>query len=212
MNSQSFVDRLSQVSLPNVFNPYRETCVQHDHWQSPAIRRLNLRLYLDAAIARGADSVWLGRDCGYRGARRTGIALTDEAHLETLGQHFAIGGMSKATASESVRERTATQVWNIICAVDAKVFLWNVFPFHPFESGNQMSNRRHTTREFDECKDLLLCLIELVKPKRIVALGADAHSAAARLDLQVWMVRHPSYGGHLEFAEAIRKLYSQDAK
>jgi uracil DNA glycosylase superfamily protein len=212
MNAQGFVDRLSQLSLPNVFNPYRESCGEHDHSESPTIRCLNLQIYLEAAIASGADSVWLGRDCGYRGARRTGIALTDEVQLETLGRHFGIGGMAKATASETVRERTATQVWKIIREVNAKVFLWNVFPFHPFESGNEMSNRRHTAREFEECKDLLLCLIELVSPKMIVALGADAHNAAARVDLRVWAVRHPSYGGHLEFAEAIRKLYKQDAK
>ena len=70
-----------------------------------------------------------------------------------------------------------------------------------------MSNRRHTTREFNECSDLLVCLLELLKPKRIVALGADAHSGALRLGLRVSPVRHPSYGGQVEFADAIRELY-----
>jgi hypothetical protein len=212
VNAEGFVTRLSQLSFPNVFNPYRERCDAHDHLESPSIRRLNLQLYLEAAIACGADSVWLGRDCGYRGARRTGIALTDEIHLETLERHFGIGGIAKATSGESLKERTATEVWKVIREVNVRVFLWNIFPFHPFESGNHMSNRRHTTREFEECKDLLLCLLELVKPSRIVVLGADARNATTRLALRVSAVRHPSYGGQTEFAEAIRKLYKQEAK
>ena len=98
MNVSIFVTQLSQISLPNVFNPYRDSCCEHDHSGSPTIRRLNLQLYLETAIACGADSVWLGRDCGYRGARRTGIALTDEIHLEILERHFGIGsgGMTKS--------------------------------------------------------------------------------------------------------------------
>ena len=96
MNVSIFVTQLSQLSFPNVFNPYRDLCCEHDHSGSPTIRRLNLQLYLETAIACGADSVWLGRDCGYRGARRTGIALTDEIQLEILERHFGIGGMLKA--------------------------------------------------------------------------------------------------------------------
>jgi Uracil DNA glycosylase superfamily len=207
MNVGVFVTQLSQISLPNVFNPYRDSCCEHDHSESAAIRRLNLQLYLETAIACGADSVWLGRDCGYRGARRTGIALTDEKHLEILERHFGIGGLLKATVGPSIKERTATEVWKVIREVNARVFLWNVFPFHPFEAGSPMSNRRHTTREFNECTGLLICLLELVKPKRIVALGADAHNGALRLGLQVSPVRHPSYGGQIEFADAMRELY-----
>jgi len=29
----------------------------------------------------GSNTIWMGRDLGYRGGRRTGLALTDEAHL-----------------------------------------------------------------------------------------------------------------------------------
>jgi len=208
MNSQDFIDRLIQISFPDVFNPYRDLCDEHDHSESPAIRRLNLQRYLDAIFTHGVDSLWLGRDCGYRGGRRTGIALTDEMQLETLERHFGFGGISKATVGMPVKERTATEVWKVIREVNAKVFLWNVFPFHPFETGNPMSNRRHTAREFNECKDLLSGLIEWLQPKRILALGADAHRAVVRLGFKVTRVRHPSYGGHAEFAATIRELHA----
>ncbi len=207
MSSAHFVEQLRTVSLTDVFNPYRDCCGDHDNLESPVIRRSNLQRYLDTVLDMGVDSLWLGRDCGYRGGRRTGIALTDEMQLETLTAHFGFGGIAKATISPAVKERTATEVWKIIREVNASVFLWNVFPFHPYESGNPMSNRRHTAREFNECKDLLRELIVLLRPKRIVALGADAYKEALQLGLQVSLVRHPSYGGHIEFAETIRSLY-----
>jgi uracil-DNA glycosylase len=212
MNSQQFIGRLSQISFPDVFNPYRDLCNEHDHSESPAIRRLNLQRYIEATLARNADSLWLGRDCGYRGGRRTGIALTDELQLETLERHFGFAGISKATVGMPVKERTATEVWKIIQEVNASVFLWNVFPFHPYETGNPMSNRRHTAREFNACKDFLCSLIDWLRPKRILALGADAYKAVLHVGFKASLVRHPSYGGHIEFAEAVRVLYDLPAR
>lgn len=211
MNSQQFLAELERLSLPDVFNPYRDRCDEFDHAESSAMRQSNLQRYLSTALATGVDSVWLGRDCGYRGGRRTGVALTDELQLATLEHHFGIVGLAKATIGPAMKERTATQVWKSIREVRAKVFLWNIFPFHPFELGNPMSNRRHTQREFNACKDLLVCLLELLQPKKIVALGADAHKAVVGLGFDAAPARHPSYGGHLEFAATIRRLYGVPA-
>jgi hypothetical protein len=207
MNSRSFIARLSEISFPHVFNPYRDCCDEHDHSQSPEIRRTNLERYLNAAFSRAVGSLWLGRDCGYRGGRRTGIALTDEVQLPTLERHFGFDGIAKATIGSPLKERTATEVWKIIREINAQVFLWNVFPFHPYEAGKPMTNRRHTASEFSQCKDLLFELIEWLQPKRIIALGADAYRAVTRSGLNASLVRHPSYGGHVEFAATIRKLY-----
>jgi uracil-DNA glycosylase len=178
------------------------------YYFDPKIRRMNLQQYVEATLSRGVDSLWLGRDCGYRGGRRTGIALTDEVQLEALKGYVGFSGISKATVGTAVKERTATEVWKIIREVDARVFLWNVFPFHPFEAGHPMSNRRHTMREFNQCKDLLLGLLEWLRPRRILALGADAHRAVMRLGFTASLVRHPSYGGHIQFAATVRKIYT----
>jgi hypothetical protein len=208
MNAELFVNHLSQIQLNNVFNPYRDQCNNYDHIESAMIRRANLQQYLNTAVNCEVKSVWLGRDCGYRGGRRTGIALTDEMNLNTLDRHFAINGLTKATIGQPMKERTATEVWKIISEIDTKVFLWNVFPFHPFEAGNPMSNRRHSMREFNECKDMLCDLLEWLQPKMIVALGVDAHNILQRLGFKSLPVRHPSYGGNLEFARGIRQLYN----
>lgn len=207
MNAQQFVEQLSHISFRAVFNPYRDICRDHDHSDGPAIRRLNLQRYLETVAACGVESIWLGRDCGYRGGRRTGIALTDEIHLTMLQSQYGIFGISKATVGAPLRERTATEIWKALRKIDQKIFLWNVFPFHPFEEGDTMSNRRHTAKEFNQCSDVLSGLLNWLKPSRIVTLGADAHREALQLGFTATRIRHPSYGGHVEFAQSIRDLY-----
>lgn len=207
MKSNTFMEMLGEVCLPNVFNPYRDLCDAYDHAESPSIRCLNLRRYLETVEKEDLEAVWIGRDCGYRGGRRTGIALTDEPNLQNLEARLGNNQLLKATIGQPVRERTATEVWKIMQEVEAKVFLWNVFPFHPFESGNSMSNRCHSAREFKECREILYALLGWLKPRRIIALGGDAQKAVSKMGFEVFPVRHPSYGGHIQFASTIRDLY-----
>ena len=208
MTVNEFVDELSSVSLPNVFNPYRDVCDFSDDENSPRIRCRNLSLLLDAISKQRVSSVWLGRDLGYRGGRRTGIALTDEVHLALLEDNFGITGVAKATIDdEALRERTATHVWKMLCLLDQPILPWNAFPFHPFDEGKPLSNRRHTAREFDSCRELLMTLLDWLRPTTIVALGADAEWALKKLGYPCCRVRHPSYGGQKDFAHQIREIY-----
>src|SRR5687767_984828 len=98
----AFVDGLAAFRLKNVFNPYGDHCQQHDRPDAPVIRRENLRLVLEASLAKGLDSVWVGRDLGYRGGRRTGIALTDEPHLPELATRLGKIALMRATVSPPV--------------------------------------------------------------------------------------------------------------
>lgn len=206
MTVVEFVNEISSVDLPNVFNPYRDICHVADDANSPAIRQKNLFSYLQAMRARDTGMLWLGRDLGYRGGRRTGIALTDEFHLGVLGETYGLR-VAKATVGVEVKkERTATEVWKLLVAIRRPVFLWNVFPFHPFESGKPFTNRRHTAREFNLCSDILVELVALLRPTKIIVLGADAETGAARVGLTAERVRHPSYGGHVEFRREIRRI------
>jgi uracil DNA glycosylase superfamily protein len=210
MTANQFVEQLTAISLPNVFNPYRDICPVADSEWSAAIRCRNLLTYCHAMQDSGTRMLWLGRDLGYRGGRRTGIALTDEFHLDVLVEKYRVPGLAKATAGPDVRkERTATEVWKLLVEIHQPVFLWNVFPFHPFEADNPFTNRRHTNREFDQCADILVGLIQLLRPTTIVVLGADAEASALRLGLRCERVRHPSYGGQVEFARAIRRLTAE---
>lgn len=208
MTVDSFVDELSRVTLANVFNPYRDVCPVFDHPGSPSVRRQNLEFFLRAILRCETRSIWLGRDLGYRGGRRTGIALTDEFHLDVLQQTFGVYGIVKATAQPTlVKERTATEVWKLVITIGQPVLLWNAFPFHPFEADDPFSNRRHTADEFRACQHILVALFEWLQPTTIVALGADAEAAVLAIGYDCQRVRHPSYGGQADFAHAIRQLY-----
>jgi len=207
VNINDFIDELSGLRFPHAFNPYSEKCVVHDLDEAPAIRRKNLEAILFAATTNGIDSLWIGRDLGYRGGRRTGLPLTDEAHLSSHAAIFDCTSLCRATKGPMVTERTATVIWRMLENIGRPVFLWNVFPLHPHEQGDPLSNRCHTRAERQACRSLLIWLLGTLKPRYVVAIGKDAQNALADLDIAAVGVRHPSYGGQAEFVTGITTLY-----
>lgn len=207
MNPSSFVRDLASIALTDVFNPYSDTCDVYDKGNAASMRRKNLRTYLSAALAQGVDTLWMGRDLGYRGGRRTGLALTDEYHLVDLEQVFPNTTFVRATVGDALSERTAAEIWRALRALPRQPLLWNVFPFHPHEPGNPLSNRRFTMRELAAVEELNAQLIRGLGAKRIVSIGQDAALYAKRFGVSVETVRHPSYGGIVDFRRRISQLY-----
>jgi uracil-DNA glycosylase len=212
MTPRHFVDLLSDVQLPDVFNPYADRCKLHDLKDAPMRRRRNLQAYLEHAIACGASTVWVARDLGYRGGRRTGIAMTDEIHLERATQLLGGVHLQRATKGPAVAERTAAVVWRILSALNLPVVLWNVFPFHPHDADDPFSNRCHTRSEREATMPLFAALIELIQPRNIVAIGREAAAALADIGSPVSSVRHPSYGGQKEFIAGLQTIYGVEAR
>jgi len=211
MNPASFVRALAALRQRNVFNPYADVCPVHDLSDAAAFRRRNLRSYLAAAKAIGVDTIWMGRDLGYRGGRRTGLALTDELHLSEMGKLYPGCESRQATKGAAVAERTAAEIWTILRNLELPPLLWNVFPLHPHEPGNPFSNRRFSSGELREVEELNAALISWLNIKRIVAIGQDAAHYASRFDVKVTTVRHPSYGGVKDFRNGMRNVYSLPA-
>ena len=207
MTPFSFVRALSRIRLDGVFNPYGERCALYDRADADLRRRANLRALLDAAFRTRIDSLWVARDLGYRGGRRTGLPLTDEKHLPALAQAYGGLALYRATKGPPVAERTAAAVWKTLARTDRSVFLWNIFPLHPFEPGNPLSNRRHTRAERRACQDLFLALLDALQPRRIVAIGKDARDTLGAFGLNAHPVRHPGHGGQAAFAEGMSRLY-----
>lgn len=206
MRIERFLDGLAAVRLEAVFNPYADRCPASDLAAAPAIRRANLQAYMRAAEGV-ISSVWFGRDLGYRGGRRTGLALTDERHLGAFSTRYGGVAVAQATSGPPMAERTATVVWDAIGRLPNPPFLWNVFPFHPHESGDPMSNRRHTATERRRCAPLIEAFLDWLRPTMIVAIGNDAQRVLSELGHDCRYVRHPSYGGQADFLRGIEETY-----
>ncbi|WP_084182727.1 uracil-DNA glycosylase [Nevskia soli] len=208
MKLHPFVVDVSGLRFSNAFNPYTDRCPIHDRIDAP-IRRAKV---LSAMVRRAAevpiDAIWVGRDLGYRGGRRTGMALTDDVHMGRHAKRWNLE-VERPTLGVVVAERTAAVIWSILDQVDARVFLWNVFPLHPHEVGEPFTNRQHNSLERAAGEAILAMLVGLLRPRRILAIGNDAANAAKRItdSVPVVCVRHPSYGGQAQFLRQMIELY-----
>lgn len=180
----------------------------YDHENAPSRRCDALLGILNAAVNVELDSLWLGRDLGHKGGRRTGLALTDDINLDAHAARWELV-VKRPTKGEVVSERTATIAWSVLDQIEDAVFLWNVFPLHPHAPKNPFTNRGHNAQERRTGEDFLSELIRLLRPRRLVSIGNDATVTALRLyrPHQVVKVRHPSYGGQNAFLSQIRELY-----
>jgi hypothetical protein len=209
MKPKDFVAALASVRFANVFNPYADRCAVFDVFNAPRCRANMLTEFLEAAVGTEIDALWIGRDLGHRGGRRTGLALTDDVHLSTHASRWNVP-VQRATTGSMVAERTAAVIWSMLTLVSVPIFLWNVFPFHPHEPDNPFSNRSHKPSERAVGEELLVELVSMLKPRRIVAIGNNAAMSAARLAGKAHFakVRHPSYGGQRDFIKQVECLYS----
>ncbi|SFO94242.1 hypothetical protein SAMN05216567_103423 [Variovorax sp. OK605] len=210
MTPTSFVRALSAIHLPNVFNPYADTCGVYDRNDAPKVRRSNLRTLLAAAENLSIDTIWMGRDLGYRGGRRTGLALTDERSLPIMRKVYPGSHSIRTTIGPEVAERTAAEIWAVLTQLKVPPLLWNVFPLHPHEANEPFTNRKFTSKELREVDDLNAELIKGLRIRRIISIGQDAFTYASKFGTEVQSVRHPSYGGVTDFRREIGKLHGID--
>ncbi|MFG1230389.1 uracil-DNA glycosylase [Xanthobacter wiegelii] len=205
--ARDFVALVADLKFDDAFNPYSDICSDFDRPDAAAIRRGNLVKALEAALAKGVESVWIARDLGYRGGRRTGLALTDETHLDAHAALLGVDDFRRSTIGPAATERTATVIWRMLTEIGKPIFLWNVFPLHPHEPGRPMTNRSHTRFERHACRHIVVTLLDLLAPQSVLAIGRDAENAMADLGIAAKPVRHPSYGGQPQFIAGVSEHY-----
>ncbi|UOA28247.1 uracil-DNA glycosylase [Pseudosulfitobacter sp. DSM 107133] len=202
-----FVDELASMDMPNIFNPYVDVCEEHDLPDADRLRRKNLTNVLNAALDLNVRTIWIARDLGYRGGRRTGLALTDEAHLDHHARLLGGVDIERATRGPAIAERTATVIWRMLARVREPVFLWNVFPFHPHEPQEPMTNRCHTRSEGRATEWVLHTLIDILEPENVYTIGGDARRGLDKMGIETMSFRHPSYGGQTQFISEVEAAY-----
>ncbi|MCC5611619.1 uracil-DNA glycosylase [Nostoc sp. CHAB 5834] len=202
-----FVTAVSALRLDNAFNPYTDHFEPFDVEGAAEIRKANLRHILLAAVTRGVEDLWIGLELGHKGGRRTGLAMTDDTNLIAHGKRFGVAHLLQTATKEGpTKEITAGCVWQSLAEIERGVFLWNVVPVHPHRPAEPLTNRRHTRHERERCLPLLSSLMNLLRPTRIVGIGADSSIALKQSGYEHVAVRHPAYGGKRQFQEEVKML------
>ncbi len=212
---EKFIARLRRAELPvGAFNLYQHNDATLDARAGAAKRRENLRRYLKSV--QEARFALIGLCPGYRGARFTGIAFTDEAHLCWPGSLYD----RTSLRPEPWRERSAGCVMDLIGGRN-DVVCWNVVPWHCHEPGNLLSNADPDARMIElGVPELEFFLARLVPRAQVVAVGNVARDVLTRFEGKLSAarknvgashaaslhVRHPAHGGEAEFREGLCKL------
>lgn len=175
-----------------------------------AIRRRNLRLYLDELDCIGPRMLLIGEAVSYRGGRLSGIAFVSEAVMLGGVDSLILGadrGYRKATAGPKLStEASATMVWETIRRIEPLPMLWNAFPFHPFRPGNPLSNRAPAPAELAAGGRFIEWLLRLFPFDTVVAIGNHASASLTRLGIAHEKVRHPSQGGKQKFVAGMARV------
>ena len=208
MKLHPFVSTVAALRFENSFNPYVDRCEVYDRHDAPRCRVMSLSAMVYRAMEGSIDAIWVGRDLGYRGGRRTGLALTDDIHIARHAKRWKLVA-ERSTVGAAVAERTAAVIWSILDQIELNVFLWNVFPLHPHHQNEPFTNRQHNTKERKAGEEILNMLFCLLRPARVIAIGNDAAASAKFVSggIPVTGVRHPSSGGQGQFLRQMADLY-----
>lgn len=213
MDISLFINHLTQYHGENTFNPWIDHDDKYEIEKGPAIRRANLKDYLNLRLGH-ARILLIAEACGYQGGHFSGIAMTCERML--LDCHPAVtsamvfGHKGKRTSrkdspllkpiqqQKGFNEPTDSVVWKACLEAGLSpndFLLWNIFPFHPHKKGNLLTNRTPTD---DELATGLACtreLLSLTGPLPIFAIGKKSENTLTEAGFAVKGLRHPANGG-----------------
>ena len=178
-----------------------------------AIRRANLKLYLQAMAARMPATLLVMEAPGYRGCRLTGVPVTSrKILLEGLPQ-LGMFGIDKGFRDVDERgfesvygEQTATIVWRTLADWGVVPFIWNAFPFHPHKKGQALSNRKPRKAEMRLGAELLEIVLDLWQFRQVIAVGNVAYQTLGDIGIECARVRHPAQGGKNDFTAGLKAL------
>ena len=225
-----FVDELGLYEGVNVYNPWSDVDLNYDNsLEASRWRWQNFIVYALPRLGR-ANTFVVAEAVGYQGGRYSGIAITCERML--LGLHSTVDAnqlaeiplwRTSSQMSEHIKsiqrekgfnEPTDTVVWNAIIENGINpydIFLWNIFPFHPYKSGEPMTNRTPTDEEqqlgWEYTKKLLDLNAILGGGDRplILAVGQKSADTMGKFGIIPLALRHPANGGANKYREGFKE-------
>ncbi|MCX5685754.1 MAG: uracil-DNA glycosylase, partial [Planctomycetota bacterium] len=204
--------RLPISPLRPLFNPWRDCDPLVDLPQADAIRRENLRSYLESFPQR-PEAVIVGEAPGPWDCRFSGIPITAERSLHAGG--IRAGDRTLFQGRRSSRDVPAAPLarrapfqspssaifWGIMAEHHPRFLIWNCVPLHPYLPGRPLSVRTPTPAETAYFTAYLGDLLAIVQPRLVVAMGRKAEQSLGRLEIACRYIRHPSMGGAPAFRE-----------
>ena len=201
---ESIVDALTEIVLPDCFNPYRDLDAVHDRPNAPALRRTNLLSYLHHMQERDPGELWVAESGSYTGTRRSGLPLLPTTEITTLNERFATTGFAIPTQTSDRAGMTAASVWQAARGRPELPLFWNAVMAHPHRAGQPYRNRSVRRAELTAYQPALQALLQLFSPTRIIAIGRVAERTLLDLGIDCRYVRHPAQGGARAFREDIK--------
>lgn len=190
-------------------NPYRDSLPGVEHPQAASIRQENLQAYLEHFKGRPTTLI-VGEAPGWRGCRFSGVAFTCEVQLTNgelsfrgkrsslVNTRFGLNGNpgpKAASCSTGYREASSAIFWRCLLPYAQDFLVWNVFPFHPYQPGEALTNRKPVVGEVNTQIPFLVKMIERLQPEDILAVGKFAQAILRRSSIPHQPIRHPSHGG-----------------
>ena len=191
---------LSVPSTPTLFNPYRDHHEAFDRPGAVALRRANLRNYLEAYPER-PPLLLLAEAPGPWGCRFSGVPLVSEAQL--ADPDFPLVGQPTSRVEVPHREYSASIYWRVLHPYFPQFFTWNTVPLHPHRLEEPLTIRTPRVSEVTAFSDLLKDLLDVLRPDRVLAIGRKAETALRHIGVECTYVRHPSQGGARLFEQGV---------
>lgn len=154
----------------------------------------------------------VGEAPGYLGTARTGVPFGSEYLI--AGREPGIRFFNHPEQFHRLdpsdphiyKEVTSAVMWRTINDLPRTPLLWAAYPLHPYQLGNNQSNRTPTPAEVGSCRTQLVELIELSAVKQVIALGNTAKTTLDQIGISSIKVRHPARGGAKIFVTQLRDL------
>ncbi|MFP5222564.1 MAG: uracil-DNA glycosylase [Acidobacteriota bacterium] len=183
-----------------LFNPFRDERLAG-----------NLKLYLNYLASRPTPLAMIGEAAGHRGCALTGMPFTSPETLRDSRNDFFATHRDKLFRQGDIHEQSGRFVWGVADAHGIMPLVWNALPLHPHLPGKPRSNRTPTKTELELGEPLLRQVLDIFRPKVIVAVGRKAQESLGKLfpALEFHTVRHPAMGGSNLFRSQMAGILAQ---